>query len=100
MQAPVLASREYLEWRESGVAFRLRSDAPYDAANKTLASGLLLKQVHICKLMCKYYWGEHERAPHRRPKHVKICSYVCMYVSMSVSKFDTNCTYTESDPLR
>ena len=21
----------------------------------------------------KYYWGEHERAPHRRDKHEKIC---------------------------
>ena len=30
-------------------------------------------------------WGEHERAPHRRPKHVKICIYVCMYVCLSVS---------------
>ena len=32
-----------------------------------------------------YNWGEHERAPHRRPKYVKICMYVCMYVSMCVS---------------
>ena len=31
-----------------------------------------------------YNWGEHERAPHRRPKHVKICIYVCMYVCMYV----------------
>ena len=43
-----------------------------------------------------YYWGEHERAPHRQAKHVKICMYVCM----SVSKFGTNFTYSDSDPLR
>ena len=26
--------------------------------------------------------------------------YVCMYVSMYVCKFDTNSTYSDSDPLR
>ena len=33
--------------------------------------------------------------PHRRAKHVKICMYVCM----SVCEFDTNFTYSDSDPL-
>ena len=28
-------------------------------------------------------WGEHERAPHRRPKHVKICMSVCLSVSLT-----------------
>ena len=41
-------------------------------------------------------WGEHERAPHRRAKHEKICMYLCMYVC----KFDTNFTYSDGDPLR
>ena len=40
-----MSSREYQSWRESGVAFSLRDDAPYDQPNRTLASGLLLKQV-------------------------------------------------------
>ena len=47
-------------------------------------------------------WGEHERAPHRRDKHEKICiiMYVCMYVCTYVCEFDTNFTYSDSDPLR
>ena len=42
--------------------------------------------ILVCVLLCYvryvYNWGEHERAPHRRPKHVKICMYmyVCMYL--------------------
>ena len=32
-----------------------------------------------------YDWGEHERALHRRAKHVKICMYVCSYVCLSLS---------------
>ena len=27
-------------------------------------------------------------------------NYVCMYVCMYVCKFDTNLTYSDSDPLR
>ena len=30
-------------------------------------------------------WGEHERAPHRRAKHEKICMYACLSVCLSVS---------------
>ena len=37
--------REYKSWREDGVAFKLRRDAPYEVPNRTLASGLLYKQV-------------------------------------------------------
>ena len=29
------------------------------------------------------YWGEHERAPHRRAKREKICMYVCLSVSLT-----------------
>jgi len=37
--------REYKSWREDGVAFKLRRDAPYETPNRTLASGVLVKQV-------------------------------------------------------
>ena len=45
MQAPLINSQEYKDWREGGVAFRLRSDAPYQTPNRTLASGLLFREV-------------------------------------------------------
>ena len=48
-----------------------------------------LKNTEITIVMaitvCLYNWGEHERAPHRR---------------ISVSKFDTNFTYSDNDLLR
>ena len=47
MQAPIVSSREYQSWREGGVAFCLRDDAPYDQPNLSLVSGLLLMQVAI-----------------------------------------------------
>ena len=52
LQAAIVSSREYQSWRESGVAFQLRDDAPYQHSNRTLASGLIIKQVvihvHVC----------------------------------------------------
>ena len=32
------------------------------------------------------YWGEHERAPHKRTQQVKICMYVCTYVQFAQIK--------------
>ena len=37
--------REYGHWREVGVAFQLRDDAPYENTNRTLASGSVIKHV-------------------------------------------------------
>ena len=37
--------------------------------------------LHPCTI--SFNWGKHERAPHRRPKHVKICIYVCLSVSLT-----------------
>ena len=45
VQASIVSSRDYQSWRESGVAFQLRDDAPYQYSNRTLASGLIVKQV-------------------------------------------------------
>ena len=42
-----MSSREYQTWREGGVAFQLRDDAPYQHPNRTLASGLIVKMVYI-----------------------------------------------------
>ena len=40
-----MSSREYQFWRERGVAFCLRDDAPYNQPNLSLASGRLCMQV-------------------------------------------------------
>ena len=46
-QAPVIGSHEYAVWREGGVAFHLRDDAPYESTNRTLASGTILTKVML-----------------------------------------------------
>ena len=46
-QAPVIGSHEYAVWREGGVAFHLRDDAPYESTNHTLASGTILTKVML-----------------------------------------------------
>ena len=45
IQAPTVSMREYGHWREVGVAFQLRDDAPYENTNRTLASGSVIKHV-------------------------------------------------------
>ena len=53
-------------------------------------SGEVYIFVHFCVFqiplgmvhLVLHNWGEHERAPHRRPKHVKICIYVCTYLCL------------------
>ena len=66
-----------------------------DNRYKFVSLGLLYTHARVC-VHKDSNWGEHERAPHRRDKHVKICMYVCIYVC----EFDTNFTYSDSDPLR
>ena len=39
------------------------------------------------RIIYRSNWGEHERAPHRRAKQVKICMYVCMYICMYVCMY-------------
>ena len=43
-QADIVNVHEYKSWRNTGVAFEVR-EADYDVPNKTVASGLILKQV-------------------------------------------------------
>ena len=48
-QTSTVGSREYCHWRERGVAFQLRDDAPYESSNRTLASGVIVSQVSECE---------------------------------------------------
>ena len=43
-QAGVIGGRQYLKWRHKGVAFEIR-EGTYDTPNRTLASGMVFKQV-------------------------------------------------------
>ena len=52
-QAPVIGSHEYAVWREGGVTFHLRDDAPYESTNRTLASGTILTKVMLPFLLVK-----------------------------------------------
>ena len=54
-QATIVSSREYQSWREGGVAFQLREDAPYEHSNRTLASGLIMKQVRVVKSLLLHF---------------------------------------------
>ena len=45
--------------------------------------GVLHKAIYILCIYIIYYWGEPERAPHRRCGWVQIvCMYVCMYINI------------------
>ena len=48
----------------------------------TVAKGLQEK-LNPNSLHNNHDWGEHERAPHRRAKHVKICMHVCLSLSLT-----------------
>ena len=54
------------------------------------------------KYIFKLLIGASMSEPHIDELNTKksVCMYVCMYVSMYVCKFDTNFTYSDSDPLR
>jgi len=54
---PVIRSHEYCGWREDGMAFRLRPDAPYDVPNITLASGIIVNRNGE-KVGQRGYWGD------------------------------------------
>ena len=45
-QGGIVHTREYKNWRDSGEAFTVR-EGSYDAANKTLASGMVLRHVRL-----------------------------------------------------
>jgi dynein assembly factor 3 len=61
--AEIVSSREYQGWRESGVAFQLRDDAPYQYTNRTLASGLITMKggERVAK---RSYWGDIVNSPY------------------------------------
>ena len=51
---------------------------------------IYIRDYHCTDTYLRYWisardnWGEHEQAPHRRAKHVKICMYVCLSVCLKV----------------
>jgi len=53
---------EYKRWRECGLAFNVRDESAYEVANRTLASGLVLKRngENIPK---RGYWGDIMNSP-------------------------------------
>lgn len=60
---PVIAAKEYVEWRETGVAFQLRDDAPYQHTNRSLASGLVVTQGGE-RTARRGYWGDIVNSPY------------------------------------
>ncbi|XP_033102374.1 dynein assembly factor 3, axonemal-like [Anneissia japonica] len=54
--ASVINSKQYGVWRDTGVAFEAR-DGTYEISNKTLASGLVLKQGGVA-IKQRGYWGD------------------------------------------
>lgn len=61
--AAIVSSREYQSWREKGVAFQLRGDAPYEHSNRTLASGLIIRQGGE-RVARRGYWGDIVNSPY------------------------------------
>jgi dynein assembly factor 3 len=61
--AEIVSSREYQSWRERGVAFQLRDDAPYQCSNRTLASGLVIGKGGE-RVARRGYWGDIVNSPY------------------------------------
>ena len=59
----VINSHEYCRWREDGIAFRLRPDAPYEVPNITLASGIIVSKNGE-KVGQRGYWGDIVTSPY------------------------------------
>jgi len=59
----VISSLEYCGWREDGIAFRLRPDAPYEVPNITLASGIIVNKNGE-KVGQRGYWGDITTSPY------------------------------------
>uniref|UniRef100_A0A8C4SAP8 Dynein axonemal assembly factor 3 n=1 Tax=Erpetoichthys calabaricus TaxID=27687 RepID=A0A8C4SAP8_ERPCA len=60
--AQMVSKPEYMRWRETGVAFELR-EGLYDTANRSLASGLLLKRSGE-RVPVRGYWGDIVSSPY------------------------------------
>ena len=54
-QADIINVHEYKNWRNTGVAFEVR-EADYDVPNKTVASGLILRQVRKYIILEDFKW--------------------------------------------
>lgn len=59
----MIQSREYLHWREEGIAFQLRDDAPYEISNHTLANGILVRSKGGEATGQRGYWGDIVTSP-------------------------------------
>ena len=59
----MIRSDEYLHWRETGVAFHLRDDAPYDISNRTLANGVVVRSRGGDIVGHRGYWGDIVSSP-------------------------------------
>ncbi|XP_011404946.2 PREDICTED: dynein assembly factor 3, axonemal-like isoform X2 [Amphimedon queenslandica] len=60
---PLICNDEYIQWREDGVAFHLRDDAPYDISNRMLANGALLHNRDGDLVGQRGYWGDIVTSP-------------------------------------
>ncbi|EDV29563.1 uncharacterized protein TRIADDRAFT_52076 [Trichoplax adhaerens] len=61
-KANIINSREYSNWRENGIAFDIR-EANYNIANKSLASGEIMKREGQ-KHYVRGYWGDIVNSPY------------------------------------
>ncbi|XP_049642980.1 dynein axonemal assembly factor 3 [Suncus etruscus] len=60
--ARVIHSREYRQWRDTGVAFELRDASAYHVPNRTLASGRLVTHCGE-RVAARGYWGDIATGP-------------------------------------
>ena len=63
-KVPTINSREYVHWREIGVAFQLRDDAPYENSNCTLANGAIIQSGGGTSVARRGYWGDIVNSPY------------------------------------
>lgn len=61
-KASILGWHEYKQWREFGVAFNVRDESAYVKANKTLASGVVVKKDGE-RINRRGYWGDIMNSP-------------------------------------
>jgi dynein assembly factor 3 len=62
---PLIQHKEYLNWRETGISFQLRDDAPYETLNPTLISGYIIASgSNGGNRLQGGYWGDIVSSPY------------------------------------
>ncbi|XP_031558318.1 dynein assembly factor 3, axonemal-like [Actinia tenebrosa] len=61
--ASVVNEHEYKNWREQGVAFKLREDSTYEVSNRCLSSELVFKKSQG-PIAIRGYWGDIVNSPY------------------------------------